>query len=78
MLPFLILLSGMLANSLFYYFNLLRSLAVRSCSWPTTSTDRAKVAVALELQMQRHEEQLRLMCRLFTEQLAAIREVVRN
>ncbi len=39
---------------------------------------RAKAAAALDLQARRHEEQLRLMRRLFTEQLAAMREAVRD
>ncbi len=33
---------------------------------------------ALELQVQHHEEQLRLMRRLFAEQLVAMREAVRD
>ncbi len=37
-----------------------------------------EVMAALELQAQHQEEQLRLMRRLFAEQLAVMREVVRN
>ncbi len=39
---------------------------------------RAEAAAALDLQARRHEEQLRLMRRLFAEQLAAMREAVRD
>ncbi len=39
---------------------------------------RAEAAAALDLQTQRHEEQLRLMRRLFAEQLAAMREAIRD
>ncbi len=37
-----------------------------------------QAAAALDLQARRHEEQLRLMRRLFAEHLAATREAVRN
>ncbi len=39
---------------------------------------RAEAAAVLDLQARRHEEQLRLMCRLFAEQLAAMRKAVRD
>ncbi len=39
---------------------------------------RAEVVAALDRQAWRHEKQLRLMCRLFAEQLVAVREVVRK